>query len=180
MAHHEDPKTRAGTPAPPTSPQPTPDGAGALRVAPDALMTETTRPRMGRMLAISSIFHVALIGLTSITYLGLCLKHHSLHPKWVIKQILKEEVEKQAAAEATKAAEEAVKKAFAAKKGTPGKESAEPAPGKGTEPSSATPAGKASGKEPSDKKSGVEKAVSETSKDRPKGSSLKLDELDAP
>jgi len=143
----------------------------ALRVKPYALMAEVNRPRMGRMLAISTLFHVALIGLTSITYLSLCVKHKTLHPKWVLKQIQKEETEKQAVADLAKAAEEARKRAAgkggAAKKGAGGKETTEP----GTESRSGGEAEKKAG----EKKSGIEKAVTETSKERPSGSSVNLD-----
>ncbi len=151
-------------------PQPVAEGAPAARVDPDAVMSEVNRPRMGRMLAIAAVFHAALIGLTSISFLGLCWKYKTFHPKWKIKQEQKVEAEKQEAAAATKAAEEAVKRAMAARKGTADKEFSDPSAGKGKEPASA--------KEPGAKKSAVEKAVTATSKDRPEGSSLKLDELD--
>jgi len=143
----------------------------AARVKPDALMAEIIRPRMGRMVVISTIFHVLLIGLTSVSYLTLCVKHRTLHPKWVVRQIQKEEAEKQETANVAKAAEEAKKRAAerggAAKKGPGGKE--------GTEPGAESRSGGEAEKKAGDKKSGVEKAVTETSKDRPTGSSINLE-----
>ncbi len=148
----------------------------ATRADPDAVMAEVNRPRMGRMLAFSTVFHFAVIGLTSVSFIGLCFKHNTLHPKWAIKQLQKEEAEKQAAAEAAKSAEEA-KKRVGSKAGVIGKATAPSEPRREGAPSSASSPGGQPAKSAGDKKSTMEKELTEVAKDRPTDSSVNLDEL---
>jgi hypothetical protein len=53
----------------------------AQSLFPDDLMAEISRSTLGRTLIVSLAVHALLIGVTSIGFIGLCVKYNSLHPK---------------------------------------------------------------------------------------------------
>ncbi len=128
--------------------------SGAIH--PDELMRNVSDSRMGNALMIAIIVHVVLVGATSIGFIAQCVQYGTLYPKQAIKV---EREEKAAAAKAAKTAElrEAMKQKQAAAEAAAASQPARPA---------ANVRGQ----------SAIERAVTETSDERPEDASL--DSLD--
>ena len=129
-------------------------------VDPDELISDLSRLSIAKTSLVSILVHVVLVGLTSIGFIALCVRHDTLHPRAVLKALA--EKQRQAKLEAAREAarkklqaqvDQQDKKAKAASKG--------PEAGKTDKP-----------------KSKIEKTLQETSPQRPKASSLNLDNLD--
>lgn len=81
---------------PPTLPPAGDDGGDA--VDPDQLVSHISGLSVFGTSALSVVFHVALIGLTSIGFISLCVKHRTLHPKQVMARLAEEKEEAERAA----------------------------------------------------------------------------------
>jgi len=127
----------------------------AETVDPDELMKDVAGLSVVKTSLISVIFHVAVIGLTSIGFVMLCAEYDTWHPRAAMKEEarLKEEKQKQQDREMRETQRardrEKIKKQGKALKG---------AATRGQSP--------------------IEKAITETSTSRPTHSSMKLDDLD--
>ena len=113
---------------------------------PDELVAHIGRLSVMKTSLISLVFHVLLIGLTSIGFISLCVKHRTLHPKAVLNRLAEEQRE----AKKAEARRQAREKAMA---------------GRGGKRGSATRP-----------KSPIERKISERSYEKPKPSQLKLPE----
>lgn len=132
----------------------------------DQLLAELNRPQMPRMLLYAFLIHVLLVAVTSMGYISLCVKHHSLHPRQIIQALEREAAEKKVKEDAAKLAADLAKRAAAA----PAQPAAAPAPARdGSSPAKegAAPAEK--------KKSKIEQEVEKTSTERPNKPSVSLD-----
>ena len=133
-------------------------------VNPDELMAGVKRHSFVPLFVISLVVHVAAIFGTSIGYMRLMRQYDSWHPRIEVKRRVKEMREQEAEAKRKAAHEKFLAeqaKAKSPEKGTPEKGAPEPAPGdaeKGTVP----------------------KELKAKSAERPKESSLKMNELDSP
>lgn len=125
----------------------------------DKLMANVRKSIMTRSLIISLIFHLIFVGLLSIGFIKLCVDYKSLEPR----KIIKAEEEKKAEAEKQKKREDAKLAAIekAKQEAKAGKTAKTPDESK---PQDGKPLSK------------IEKAVTETSKERPVKSSM--DSLD--
>lgn len=63
---------------------------------PNALFKDAAKPRLAKGLGISFIIHIVLLGVLSISFIGLCFQYKTTRPKAEIKRI---EMEKKAADE---------------------------------------------------------------------------------
>lgn len=115
-------------------------------VDPDELVSHIAGVSLMKTSLISVGFHVLLIGVTSIGFISLCVKHGTLHPKAVINQLAAEQREAERA-EARRAARQKALKTQAAR-----------------EKAATRP------------KSPIEKTLTEKSFEKPKPSELKLPE----
>jgi hypothetical protein len=90
-------------------------------VHPDDLMADITKSTLSRTLMISLAVHVVVIGLTSIHFMGLCVKYHSLHPYDIIREekIAAEEKARQEALAAKQQAGKAASEAGTPETGAP-------------------------------------------------------------
>ncbi len=148
--------------------------AAGQRVDPEALLADIARSHLVRMILWSSLIHFVLIGGTSVHFIKLCFDYQTLHPKQVVKQKAREAAEKKvkddedARVKAAIQQQEDAKKKTAADKGAPGaaKETPAVAPATGAAPD---------GKEPEKKKSKIEQELEKTSSERPKKTSISLD-----
>ncbi len=122
----------------------TPSKSDRSSLEPDDLMKDVGKLSIMKTSLISIAFHVLLIGLTSIGFIALCVKHGTLHPKAVLNQPAEEQRE----AERARAREEAREKIMGGRRAT--------------RPGGRGPATRA--------KSRIEKAVTETSREKPKPS----------
>ena len=141
-----------------------PDAAPPEAVNPDDLMTTVRRGSFLAILGVSAVVHVVLIFGTSIGYMRLMSRYKSWHPRAEMKRVAKQTREEESEAK-RKAAYEKFQADQAKAK----------AKGKG-EPDKGTP-------EPKDDGTGKGKVPEELkakSSERPKESSLKLNELEAP
>jgi hypothetical protein len=158
--------------------EPAGGNAETLQVDPERLMVEVNRPRLARMVTISTVLHVLLIGLTSLGFLGLCLKYKTFHPKWEVRRIQKEEADKKAAVEAEKALAEAKRRTAANKAqeaATPKKEATEP--GKATPPDTASGTAAPAALKADKPKTKIERDLEEKSNERPVRPSVTLDDV---
>jgi len=145
-----------------------PDDAedAAESLSADELMADIGRPAIGRILLLSLAIHAALLLLTSVRFISLCVEHHTLDPRSAIR-----EIEQQKREQELEAKREAARKkilAERAKKKAGAKAELSPAGPEEKGPPDAEP-----GEKPK-----VVKDVEAKSKERPKQSSLTLDELD--
>ena len=134
-------------------------------VNPDALMANAKRHSFVLLLVLAFVIHVVAIFGTSIGYMRLMRQYKSWHPRIAMKLLGKELREQEAEAKRKAAHEKFLKeqesgKAKAPEKGAPEKG--------GPEPKSEAEPGK------------VPKELKAKSGERPKESSLKLNELDTP
>ena len=135
-------------------------------VHPESLMEGISDTPLAGKLAVSLGVHAAVVLLTSIGFIALCVKHGSLDPRAVIRKAKEDAEKEKKAAERKKREEEALAKQKA-RGGAPaeaGGDGAAPAP---------TPAAKGDGK--SEAEAPVEKRTTETSDERPDVSDLQLD-----
>jgi len=133
--------------------------AGAVR--PGDLMQDVSKSTLGRTIPIAIAVHLVIIALTSIGYIGLCIKHKTWFPKDKVRQIARQEDAKEK--------EEAQKLAVAAAKAREKERAAASAPAD-RRPTGSRPA-----------MSPVERRISEVSTSRPAGPTINLDaELDLP
>ncbi|HPD14806.1 MAG TPA: hypothetical protein PLE19_07645 [Planctomycetota bacterium] len=144
-----------------------PESTAPQAVDPDELLADVKRQSFLRTVAASTVVHVIVILLTSIGYIGLMRQYKSWHPRIEMKRLAKEQREREDEQRRKEAhdkflADQAKKKA--GEKG--GDEKGTPAP---------TSATKAEGDKPK-----VLKDIEAKSSERPKESSMKLNELDAP
>jgi len=141
-----------------------PDPAPPDAVNPDDLMLGVRRGSFFVILAVSVAVHLVLIFGTSIGYMRLMREHKSWHPRIEMKRVVKQKREDDSEAK-RKAnyekfqAEQA--KTKAKEKGAPDKGTPEPATGDA-------------------EKGKVPKELKAKSGERPKDSSLKMNELDSP
>jgi uncharacterized protein YqfA (UPF0365 family) len=142
----------------------------AAGLHPEELMDDISQSTMGKTMAMSIVLHLLVIGLTSIGFIRLCNQYKTLHPRWEIQRVQREEAEKKAAADAAKAEAEAIARsqeikaqmaAAAAKATTAGDDQ--------------TP-GEAAGAEP--RLSKIEQTIRETSDERPQAPTVSLDNVD--
>jgi hypothetical protein len=140
-----------------------PDAAPPDAVNPDDLMRGVRRGSFLAILLISIVVHLVLIFGTSIGYMRLMRQYQSWHPRFEMKRVAKQKREEDSEAK-RKAAYE---KFLADQTKTKAKDKA--APDKGApEPKEDTGKGE------------VPKALKAKSGERPKDSSLKMNELDSP
>jgi len=139
-------------------------------VNPELLIADLSKPHMFRMVTYALLIHIAVILLTSIGFISLCVKYHSMRPRQVIKVLEKEEAEKKMKEDAAKVTEDAMKAAkTAAEEARKAKTAAVP------ENTAAAAAG-AAGEQPVEKKkSKIEQEVEKTSSERPTKPSVGLD-----
>lgn len=151
---------------------PMPEHAAPPAIDPDELLAGVKRPSFLRTVAIATIAHIALILLTSIGYIGLMRQYRSWHPRIEMKRLAKEKREQDDEAK-RKAAHEKFLAEQAKKKAGEKAGDAKGAPA----PTTATPgaATQADAQKPK-----VLKDIEATSGERPKESTLKLNELDTP
>ena len=83
-------------------------------VDPESLIADLSKPQMFRMIAYAFAIHIAIILVTSIGFISICVKYHSMHPRLVIRTLEKEAVEKKMKDDAAKATVDAMKAAKAA------------------------------------------------------------------
>ena len=144
-------------------------------VDPESLIADLSRPQMGRMLVYALLIHLFFIAVSSIGFISLCVKHHTLSPRQVISKLDKEAAEKKAKDDAGKAAEEAVKLAKAnaeeATKNAKAKAAASNAATQAAGNDAQPPQGQAAEK----KKSKTELELEKTSSERPTKPSVGLD-----
>jgi len=124
-------------------------------IYPDELMANISRSTLGRTFVLSLIIHLAVIGLTSIRFAGLCIQYNTLQPR---EQIRAEKAE----ARRQELIAEAEKRASAGRK-------AGTQEGGGADPATGTDG---------DTKSPIEKTLEETSTERPTGSNVTFGEVD--
>ena len=118
-------------------------------VDPDDLMAHIDRASTTKTWVISIVFHVLLIGLTSIGFITLCVKHRTLHPKAVVNRQAEEKREAERS-QARRLAREKVLK---------------------SQP-------KASGAAATRPKTPIERKVSEVSRQKPTPTTMKLDDYE--
>ncbi len=134
-------------------------------VHPEELMKGISDTTLVKKIMLSLGLHVLLLGITSIGFIGLCVKYTSFDPQAEIK---KEEAGKKAAAEEAEA-KAAAEKAKNKKKGTKAK------------PDKTTPSGQelpATQGQTKPKKSKIERDLEKTSKERPGHSEMSFDDVD--
>lgn len=154
------------------------DRQGTGLADPELLIADLSRPQMFRMLVYALLIHILVIGATSIGFISLCVKYHSMRPRQVVRALEKEATEKKMKEDAAKATEDAIKASKAAAEEANKKAKANPAPAKaaGTDnqpppADNGTPSGQPEGK----KKSKIEQEVEKTSSERPTKPSVGLD-----
>jgi hypothetical protein len=139
-------------------------------IYPDHLMADVARSTLARTFVLSLIIHVAVLGLTSIRYIGLCFEHKTWQPDEVIKE-LRAEAERVKLEEARQArlAEQqaAAQKAAAGAKPAPAATTPDEAPA----PGESVPEGDA-------EKSPIEKTLEEVSHERPTEPSATFENVD--
>ncbi|OGV53076.1 MAG: hypothetical protein A2X49_17225 [Lentisphaerae bacterium GWF2_52_8] len=132
-------------------------------VNPNSLMTDIAKSRMGKLLVISFIAHIILIGVCSIGYINECVHYKTMNIKLAKKQeqeklkVIEEEKRKQ---DIIKKAEEEAKKKKEAEKNAPPAAAKTPDEIK-IDPNKPTPK--------------IIQELNETSKERPKDSDVNLD-----
>ena len=133
---------------------------------PDDLMADISRSTLGRTLVISIVVHVILLGVTSIGFIGLCLKYDTLYPKRVI------------AAERVEAKKKAILAADKASVPAAGNAAAAPLPAAGG--TTAPPSPAAAGATPTTtEKSPIEQTLEEVDRNLPKKSNVTFDKVDS-
>jgi len=152
-------------------------------VNPELLIADLSKPHMFRMVTYAFLIHIAIILLTSIGFITLCVKYHSMHPRQVIKVLEKEAAEKKMKEDAVKATEDAMKaaktatdeaknaKTVAAPANTAAPVAAAATGEQPDKPTAAAPAAQPVEK----KKSKIEQEVEKTSSERPTKPSVGLD-----
>jgi hypothetical protein len=140
------------------------DKVKANSMFPDDLMAEISRSTLGRTVVISIVVHVLVLGVTSIGFIGLCLKYDTLHPKQAMLAEVK--AQKKAAAEA------ADKPAPAA-----GGAATQPVPAAGST-ATTTPAATAT-TPTADGKTPIEQTLEEVDRNLPKKSNVTFDKVDS-
>jgi uncharacterized membrane protein len=144
-------------------------------VDPESLIADLSKPQMFRMITYAFAIHIAIILVTSIGFISMCVKYHSMRPRQVVKTLEKEAAEKKMKEDAAKASVDAMKSAKAAdedarknaKASPPANAAATQPPAGAAETSSEKPAEK--------KKSKIEQEIEKTSSERPTKSSVGLD-----
>lgn len=146
-------------------------------VNPDELLASLNTGKFSCMLGVSTVAHVIIILLTSIPFLMICYEHSTLYPKPIIAA--KEKEEKEKAAREERAQRMAKLDAERKKKEEENEKvkKSEPDKSKGGSADANKPNGAQVG-EGKKELSEVEKRVAETSNERPKSSSVSLDDPD--
>jgi hypothetical protein len=140
-------------------------------VQPAELIQPLERSQITKTVVLSLALHAVIIVVFSIGNIALCAKHGTLNPLTAQEQEdslrkAEDDARKKAERDALRAEQEAARKARQAKEKPAKKTTPEKKPDEPT------------GKTEEQPKSEVERAVRETSTERPKGSSMSLDELD--
>jgi hypothetical protein len=117
-------------------------------VDPDELVAHIGRLSITGTSLISAAFHVLLIGLTSIGFISLCVRHRTLHPKAVLNRLAEEQRQAEKAAARSAARQKALQEQAKKPRAT-------------TRP-----------------KSPIEKKITETSREKPTPTKLNLDGLE--
>ncbi len=140
-------------------------------VDPESLIADLSKPQMFRMITYALAIHIAIILVTSIGFISMCVKYHSMRPRQVVKTLEKEAVEKKMKEDAAKASVDAMKAAKAADEDARKNAKASP-------PANAAAAGaaEASSEKPAEKKkSKIEQEIEKTSSERPTKPTVGLD-----
>lgn len=140
---------------------------------PEMLIADLNKSHMIRMFMYAILIHVIVTVATSLGFISLCVKHHSLHPRKVIEKIEKEAAEKKAKEDAAKAAEEAAKLAKAAAEDL--KKNPKPAVKEPAREASAPAEGADAPPANEKKKSKIEQEIEKTSSERPTSPTIGLD-----
>jgi len=144
-----------------------PESTAPQAVDPDELLADVKRQSFLRTVAASTIVHVIVILLTSIGYIGLMRQYKSWHPRIEMKRLAKEKREQEDEQRRKEAHDRFLADQAKRKAGEKGGDE------KGT--LAPTPATKADAEKPK-----VLKDIEAKSGERPKESSMKLNELDTP
>ena len=159
----QSPSSRTGNGSGPLSLRATGSPADSRQVDPDALMRDISRSVLGRMVIVSLLIHVLIIGGTSVGYISQCFKYGTTDPKSAIAKIEAEKKAKEdqikADAETKRRAEEAVK---ARQGGTAAKTPATAEPAATDAPPAAAEA-----PDPNKPKTPIEKSVEEVDHGKP-------------
>ncbi len=149
-----------------------------VMVDPESLIADLSRPQMFRMLTYALLIHILIILITSVGFISLCVKYHSMHPRQVIRVLDREAAEKKMKEDAAKAAADAVRAAKTATEEAGRNAKVNPAPANAAEtgaPPAVAAAGASSGQPAEKKKSKIEQEVEKTSSERPAKPTVSLD-----